>query len=385
MRPERLVLERGESDGVDVLVVDEHDGVGLGRLRQRDEVDEPLEPEREPDCRDVLAEEAPDHAVVATAAAEAVPEVRVRHLEDRARVVAHAADQGGVEAQVGPGQRVAEAQEVGERLGVEPLGVGDGGPVGGLERPDRVLEPGQLGAGGLAQFGGDPVRPDLVELVDRDEGTLRGGGVDDAPRPEQRRQDPPVVDPDGRARDAEGVEGRGRRADQLDLGELPGLAEHVDVALHELAVAPLLRTLGAPHGCDLHRPEHRRELGTVRGVEAGERDGEVEPEPEVCEVERSLGTAHVVRREPALHHGERELLVVAAEAGVQAGGLLDDRRLDLVEPVLRVHAADDSEDVLPSCLVRGEVVSHATGGRHGGRHAPILPERTGPLARVPAR
>ena len=68
-------------------------------------------PIEKPHGRHLLAEEAPDHVVVASAAAERVAEVGVGDLEDRAGVVAHAAHERRVELdrRVGRGPRAARA------------------------------------------------------------------------------------------------------------------------------------------------------------------------------------------------------------------------------------------------------------------------------------
>ena len=73
--------------------------------------------------------------------------------------------------------------------------------------------------------------------------------------------------------------------------------------------------------------------------------------------------------ETALHHGERELLVVAAEAGVQSRRVLHHGRLDLVEAVCRVDAADHAEGVLASGLLGGQEVAHAARRGDGCGHA----------------
>ena len=60
--------------------------------------------------------------------------------------------------------------------------------------------------------------------------------------------------------------------------------------------------------------------GAVRRVEARERNREVVAQTEVGQREGVAGCrcrGQVVGGEAALHHRERELLVVAAEAGVQ--------------------------------------------------------------------
>ena len=92
----------------------------------------------------------------------------------------------------------------------------------------------------------------------------------------------------------ERVDRRERGDEQLGLGRDARLADDVDVALHELAVAALLRALGAPDRRDLDAAEHRGQLGAVGRVEAGERHGQVEAQPEVDEVERLVGRLQVV-------------------------------------------------------------------------------------------
>ncbi len=221
---------------------------------------------------------------------------------------------------------------------------------------------------------------DLVELVDRDERAVvlvrrepEGG--------EHPGQQPAVVDPDERALEAEGIHRVEGGDEQLGLGARPGLAQHVDVALHELPVAPLLRALGPPHRGHLDAAEHRRQLGAVGRVEAGQRHRQVEAQAQVGEVERLLRGLQVVVGETALEDAERELLVVAAESGVQALGVLRDRGLDLVEAVAAVHPADDGEDRLAPGLVGGEEVAHAARRIDLLCHPPSLPAGALPTSR----
>ncbi len=58
--------------------------------------------------------------------------------------------------------------------------------------------------------------------------------------------------------EAEVDEGLGGRQDELDLGDLGGDAQNVDVALGELPEATLLRALGPPDRADLDRLEAGR-------------------------------------------------------------------------------------------------------------------------------
>ena len=190
---------------------------------------------------------------------------------------------------------------------------------------------------------------------------------------EHAGQQAAVVDPDGGVGQPERVDRREGRDEQLGLGLDAGLADDVDVALHELAEAALLRALGAPHRRDLDRAEHRRQLGAVAGVEPGERHGQVEAQPEVDEVEGLLGGGEISsRRQSALEHAEGELLVVAAEPRVQALAVLHDRRLDLVETVGPVALPDDAEHALAPLLLGGEEVAHAARGIYGSCHGAIV-------------
>ena len=97
--------------------------------------------------------------------------------------------------------------------------------------------------------------------------------------------------------------------------------------------------------------------------------------PEVDEVERVATLLQIVARQAALQHAERELLVVAAEAGVQAIAVLHDRRLDLVEAVRAIDLADDAEHALAPRLLGGEEVAHAAGRVHRTGHGAILTDR----------
>ncbi|SIJ70684.1 Uncharacterised protein [Mycobacteroides abscessus subsp. abscessus] len=59
-----------------------------------------------------------------------------------------------------------------------------------------------------------------------------------------------------------------------------GVGDDVDVGLDELAVAPGLRPLTAPHRLDPRGPEREAQLVRVLGDETGQRHGEVEVEAE---------------------------------------------------------------------------------------------------------
>src|SRR5690606_20563330 len=76
--------------------------------------------------------------------------------------------------------------------------------------------------------------------------------------------------------------------------------------------------------------------------------------------------------EPAAQNVVGELLVVAADAGMQSVVLLDHGSLDLVEAVRAVALADDGEHALAAGLVSGEEVAHSARRVHGC-HSSIFP------------
>jgi len=206
---------------------------------------------------------------------------------------------------------------------------------------------------------------------------------------EPRRQQPTIVDPDAAPRHPESVERRGRRRDELGFGDDARLADDIDVALHELPVAALLRALGTPDGRDLNGAEDGRQLAAVARVVARERHREVEPQPEVGEVERGHGLGESIHRQTTLHDRECELFIVAAETGVQARGVFDHRCLDLVEAVRAVDRADALQHSFASRLLGGQKITHATRGRHSSGHThdsvtqPELARRSGQATRLP--
>ena len=220
----------------------------------------------------------------------------------------------------------------------------------------------------LGKLGRHTVGTDLVELVDGDERRIllaswHGCGV------EHRKQHAPVVHTDERAVETESPERVAGRRQQLELGADAGFAEDVDVALHELAEAALLRALGAPHRSDLHSSEHRRQACPVRRVEPGERHRQVEAQAEVGQVDRVGSLDDVVGRDAALHDAERQLLVIAAEPRVQPCDVFDDGRLDLGESVRGERLADRREHALATALLSGQEVAHAARGNDVSCHA----------------
>ena len=100
-------------------------------------------------------------------------------------------------------------------------------------------------------------------------------------------------------------------------------------------------------------------------VEPSEGHGEVEAQPKIGELERIDGGREVFGRQTALHHRIGELLVVSAEAGVQALTVFDNGRLDLVETVRPIAGTDDTQDALTLSLLGRQEVAHPARRIHG--------------------
>ena len=267
----------------------------------------PLEADREADRRHVLAEEAADHAVVATAAAERVVDGRVGELEDRAGVVAHAAHEERVEDErdlvdrrrssrraaprrpprrCRPGaRRSRRARPAGRSLRICRSPYGLYSMVIGRMKNASSASTAAAVTPRSRSSATTPCGPILSSLSI----VMSTPGRSSAVKPKlssiqssTRRS----LMRTRRALEAEGVDGVERRDDELGLGAGRGIPDDVDVALHELAVAALLRALGAPHRRDLDRRGTRRQLAAVARVEPRERHREVVAQAEVGERRR---------------------------------------------------------------------------------------------------
>ena len=218
------------------------------------------------------------------------------------------------------------------------------------------------------------IRANLVELVDLDkDGTKKLGR--ESGRFEHTDENAAVVETEGAGLKPEAHECRCTCREELDLGERPRLAGNVNVALHELAVAALLRTLSTPHGTDLQGAEDGRQAPAVARDKSCKRHREVKTQAEVAQLERVAVLRSLRERilvEAAAHDRVRELLVVAAHPGVQSRLFFHDRGLDLVETMFGVHLANHGEDALAASLVGGQEVAHAARGTDLSGHVPIV-------------
>ena len=205
---------------------------------------------------------------------------------------------------------------------------------------------------------------ELVELVDGDQHRF----VLVWRKPEQLEragQKPSVIDPDAASLKPQRIECRRGRRDQLNLCHRSSLADDVDIALHELTKAPLLWAFGPPDWRDLDGPESGRELSSVACVKPRERNSQIESQPKVGEINRIRGRRQVVSRESTLHHGERKLLIIAAQPRMQAVAVFHHRSLDLVEAVCAIGIANHCQNAVAPGFLSRKKIAHSARRGHG--------------------
>ena len=359
--------------------------------------DDALKADGEAARADLLPAELADHPVVAAAARDGEVVAVDRDLEDRAGVVAHAANQRRVEDDLDA--RGEHRPDAGEDLGeiLHRL-------LGAVLLRDALAE--FLDADALAhgaidrqiarhrfciiavfqQLALDAVQADLVKLVQGDQ-----HGADlflrKACRQRHSAQNLPVVDVDGEIGQADLAQDpgdhRGGRGDQLDLGQAAVVAEDVDVALRELTEASLLRVVRAPDVAQLHRLERGGQLFPVVGVVARQRQRQVVAQAVVGQLAVALLEGALQLR-AALHDLEDQLLIVAALLGGQVLDVLHHRRLDLHEAVGGIALLDHAQHMLAQAHVGGEHIAHALDGRLDKFHR-LLPFMGSLRARAAAR
>ena len=118
---------------------------------------------------------------------------------------------------------------------------------------------------------------------------------------------------------AEPLENFGDDLDQIDLAEQAAAADHVDVALIELAVSPFLRPVGPPNGLDLVTLEREGYFSLMLYDIAGQRDGQVIPQPlfaqpcrEGVRVAVQLLVAHSAQKVARVQYLEQQLVALVA-------------------------------------------------------------------------
>jgi len=144
------------------------------------------------------------------------------------------------------------------------------------------------------------------------------------------------------------------------------LADHVDVALVELAEAATLGTLAAVHALRLVAAEREGQLVLVLGHVAGQRHGQVETQRHLRQ--RAVARFGGVGQRTGGLHEVHLALGLATGLGQQDVGQLEHRRFHRQEPEALVVAADDVQHALERNLLARQQFKGAgrgTGLDHG--------------------
>ena len=142
--------------------------------------------------------------------------------------------------------------------------------------------------------------------------------------------------------------------DKLQLVDERVAAHHVHVALVELAVTPLLRAVGTPHGLYLVTAEGEGDFVPVLHHEAGEWHGEVVAQPLLADAAgeaRAVAGQQLVVGEARqvvarVEHLEQQLVALVAVFAHEGGERLHGGRLYLLVAVEAEHTLDGVEDVV---------------------------------------
>ena len=221
----------------------------------------------------------------------------------------------------------------------------------------------------LRQLLPDALQPDLVELVQDDEHVAvvlfgKAGVMRHAP------QDMPVADMHGELPDADllknPAQGGGGGGNQLDLRHDAVLPQNVDIALGELAEAPLLGPVRPPYAADLQRLEGHGQLVRVVGVIPGQGHGQVVPQAGVARLAPLLDRLFQLLA-PLLNF-KNQLFIFAALLAGQVFDMLHGRRFNLGKAVGSVGLPDHAHHLLAKQHIRGQTVPHALDRRFDKAH-----------------
>ena len=128
----------------------------------------------------------------------------------------------------------------------------------------------------LFEFSDDPVHPNLVQLVDGHSPVRELFVRHPGPRC-QGLEDAPVVDQDFETRNIQCGQSLMKDLHQLQFTERAVRADDVAIALGELLVPPLARSVAAPHVLDLIPLEWKGQLVPVHHHKSGKRNREIIP------------------------------------------------------------------------------------------------------------
>ena len=217
-----------------------------------------------------------------------------------------------------------------------------------------------LAESALSQFGAYVVEAYLVQFVDSN------GDVDQPFRCANHFRDSSqhlaVVDFDRHA-DAQLVEHHVDHLHQFQLVEQRGAADHVGITLVEFAIAPLLRTVGAPHRLQLVAAEGEGDLVAVLHHKACKWHSQVVAQSAFTDLRShfvvilvEVDTFHEVA---AVEHFEQQLVALFAVLAHQGAEVLHRRSLNGLESKCAEHRANGVENVVAPCHLCGQEVARS--------------------------
>ena len=165
--------------------------------------------------------------------------------------------------------------------------------------------------------------------------------------------------------------------DDLGVDHRSGIADRLDIPLHELPEAACLWTVVAEHRADQpHALRPRSHVHAVLQVGAHDPRRRLRAECPLCPLLLAAGRA----ADP--EHLLLDRVGRLAQTAAEELDPLEERRLDAVEGVPRAQVAGDPLDPAPGGAILGEQVARAAGRGDGAGHAR---ESTGGVCRGPAR
>ena len=204
------------------------------------------------------------------------------------------------------------------------------------------LRGGRLGNAAGGQLLPDAVRADLVEFVECHQGVTVLCRRN-ARRLEQRRQHPPVVQPDGEIVEPECRQDLADGAEDVCVDDRRRRSHRVDVALIELPETPARGPIRAPHGLNLVALEQPGQLVPILRDDPCQRHRQI-----VAKREVRLAARLVLA---ALQNLENELVAFIAVLADERLDILERRRFQRLEPIAFVDADHHAHHVFPASNV----------------------------------
>src|ERR1043166_364806 len=155
---------------------------------------------------------------------------------------------------------------------------------------------------------------------------------------EDARQRLPMINPNREVIKSQRRQRVACRRDQFSFNDHRARAEHVDIALIELAKAATRGTIGAPDGLNLVTLEKFGELVLILRDDARQRHSQIV-------TQREIGFAGLLVF-AALEDLENELIAFFTVLAQQRFDVFDGGSFERLEPVALVNLLDDTDDVL---------------------------------------